>query len=118
LERALDLEYQQLPEVINLEPLRSDYGRLLNHYQSLANAVIALKVSAPPDLLARTVRAADRWRALDRENSNAPCDQAAHILKQLGGRDLAWEYLTTPIGQRPNESGPWHGLAQTMSREG
>ena len=40
------------------------------------------------------------------------------MLKALGRRELAWEYLTTPIAQRPNESGPWLGLAQALGREG
>jgi ferric-dicitrate binding protein FerR (iron transport regulator)/tetratricopeptide (TPR) repeat protein len=117
LERALALEYQDLPDVINLEEVRRDYGRLLDHYASLARAVVVLKIDPPRDLLAKTVRAADCWRALDRD-SDRPCAVAAEILRALGAGDLAWEYLTTPIGQRPNESGPWQSLAQTLNREG
>jgi ferric-dicitrate binding protein FerR (iron transport regulator) len=117
LGRALDLEYQHLPEVINLQPIRKDYGKLLNHYQELANAAVALKVEPPADLVSRTIRAADRWRALDRD-SDSPCDKAAAILKTLGQHDLAWEYLTTPLGQKPNESDLWLSLARTLSREG
>ena len=67
LEKALGLEYQHLPEIIDLKSLRSDYGKLLSHYRSLVVAATDLKAAPPPDLLARTVRAADRWRALDRE---------------------------------------------------
>jgi Flp pilus assembly protein TadD len=40
------------------------------------------------------------------------------VLKMLGARDLAWDYLTTPIGMRPNEAAPWRGLAESLSREG
>ncbi len=118
LERALALEYQDLPDVIDLEPVRRDYGRLLDHYASLAQAVKALKLEPPRDLLAKTVRAADCWRALDHDDPTAACAAAAVILRDLGAADLAWEYLTTPIGQKPNESGPWLTLAQTLSREG
>jgi tetratricopeptide (TPR) repeat protein len=118
LERALALEYDDLPEVINLEEIRRDYGRLLDHYASLARAVTAIKIEPPRDLLAKTVRAADCWRALDRDQSSRPCDMAAGILRSLGATDLAWEYQTTPLGQRPNESGPWLGLAQSLQREG
>ena len=114
----LALEYDDLPEVINLEEIRRDYGRLLDHYSSLARAVTAMKVAPPRDLLAKTVRAADCWRALDRDESGRPCDNAATILRLLGATDLAWEYQTTPLGQRPNESGPWLGLAQSLQREG
>src|SRR5262249_26266993 len=110
LETALDIEFQNLPETINLQQVRQDYGRLLNHYKGLANAVITLKIDVPADLPARTIRAADRWRALDRDNADV-CNMAARILKTLGARELAWDYLTTPIGMKPNESGPWQNLA-------
>jgi ferric-dicitrate binding protein FerR (iron transport regulator)/tetratricopeptide (TPR) repeat protein len=118
LERALALEYEDLPEVINLEEVRRDYGRLLDHYTALAQAVTAMKIEPPRDLAARTVRAADCWRALDRDEAERPCQAAATILRSLGAADLAWEYQTTPIARRPNESGPWLGLAQTLQREG
>jgi cytochrome c-type biogenesis protein CcmH/NrfG len=36
----------------------------------------------------------------------------------LGGEDLVWDYLTTPIALQPNESGPWSNLAQTLRRQG
>ncbi len=117
LETALDIEYQNLPSVVNLQQLRGDYGTLLNHYQWLAGAVATMKMEPPTDLLPRTVKAADRWRALDRDNSQ-PCDQAARVLKTLGHNDLAWDYLTTPIGQRPNEGGPWRSLAQSLAFQG
>jgi ferric-dicitrate binding protein FerR (iron transport regulator) len=117
LEMALDLEYRDLPKVINLQQVRQDYGTLLNHYQWLAGAVTMLKIETPTDLVVRTIRAADRWRALDRDNSQA-CDAAAKVLKTLGDRDSAWDYFTTPIGLRPNEAGPWRGLANTLSYQG
>jgi len=117
LERALEIEYQHLPQVINLQEVRSEYGRLLNHYEWLAGAASTMNIEPPKDLLPRTIRAADRWRALDRDSSQ-PCEAAARILKVLGARDLAWDYMTTPIGSRPNEAGPWQGLGQTLSREG
>jgi tetratricopeptide (TPR) repeat protein len=117
LENALQIEFQSLPDVVNLQQVRDDYGRLLAHYESLADAVASLQISPPPDLAARTIRAADRWRALDRDNGSV-CDTAARILKTLGARELAWDYLTTPIGMRPNEAGPWHGLAVRLSHNG
>jgi tetratricopeptide (TPR) repeat protein len=120
LETALDLEFPHLPEVVNLETIRADYGRLLTHYRWLADAVRALNVPPPDELLARTVRAADRWRMLDTEAANV-CDQAASILKLVGGsqgEELAWDYLTTPLALRPNESAPWLSLAQSLVREG
>jgi len=117
LETALDLEFQNLPTVIDLQRVRRDYGRLLDHYNFLANAVSTLKIEVPADLPARTIRAADRWRALDRD-SNQVCDKAGRILKTLGARDMAWDYLTTPIGLLPNEARPWRDLAHSMAHQG
>src|SRR5262245_21340202 len=43
LEKALDIEYDriehtQASDVIDLQPIRNDYGRLLSHYEWLADA--------------------------------------------------------------------------------
>jgi hypothetical protein len=117
LEKALALEYQHLPEVINLQSLRADYGKLLAHYQSLVVSAMDLKAAPPDDLLARTVRAADRWRALDREVTQ-PCQAAAEVLNRLGSTALAWDYLTTPHASSAQESAPWWGMAQDLNRKG
>jgi Tfp pilus assembly protein PilF len=117
LERALDAEYRNLPEVINLKEVRGDYERLLGHYQDLANALVRLKMRPPADFTAKVVRTADRWRALDPEADGA-CDLAGRVLRAVGERELVWDYLTTPVGRRPNEAGPWVALANTLSRTG
>ena len=120
LEKALDLEFARMPEVYSVEPIRRDYGELLGHYAWLAKASQDLKTPPPADLLSRTVKAADRWRRLDPEAMSA-CDQAAKILRSIGGQreaDLAWDYLTTPLALRPNESQPWLGLAASATEEG
>ena len=67
--------------------------------------------------MSRVVKAADRWRALDVDDTLA-CQSAARILQQLGAKELAWDYLTTPLADRPNESAPWTGLAQTLRQQG
>ena len=79
--------------------------------------MVALKVAPPADFLSRVIRAADRWRAVDNDPA-ASCRQAARILKRLGNRELAWDYLTTPIAQQPNEARPWTDLAVTMATQG
>jgi hypothetical protein len=117
LERALDAEYRALPEVINLREVRHEYGRLLGHYEEMANALERLKLRPPADFTARVVRTADRWRALDPDGNNA-CEVAGRVLRKLGEQELVWDYLTTPVGRRPNESGPWVELATTLSRTG
>ncbi|MBV9124538.1 MAG: hypothetical protein JO112_14365 [Planctomycetes bacterium] len=117
LEKALEIEYRDLPEVINLQAVRSDYGALLDHYQEVVDAVSTLQLKPPADLGARVIRAADQWRSLDRDGT-AACQAAAKILQRLYARDLAWEFLTTPVGLQPNESGPWLALAQSEHQEG
>jgi Tfp pilus assembly protein PilF len=117
LERALDAEYHDLPEVLNLKAVREDYGKLLEHYQALADAMVTLQIQPPADFRAKVVRAADRWRALDSDGTSA-CQAAARILQPLGERELVWDYLTTPVGLRPREAGPWVDLAQTLRRQG
>jgi hypothetical protein len=117
LERALDAEFGHLPEVINLQSVRGDYERLLNQYQAQAEALMSLRLAIPANFRGKVVRTADRWRALDPDGS-AACRLAARILQTLGERDLAWDYLTTPVGQRPNEAGPWAELARTLTRQG
>jgi tetratricopeptide (TPR) repeat protein len=116
LEQALELEYQQLPDVINVQAVRTDYAALLEHYQHVVDATATLQMPLPPDFAAKVIRAADRWRALDREGP--ACEVAAKILQSLGARDLAWEYRTTPVGLHPNEAAPWLNLAQTLRSEG
>jgi ferric-dicitrate binding protein FerR (iron transport regulator)/tetratricopeptide (TPR) repeat protein len=116
LERALDLEYHELPEVIDLQPIRDDYGRLLRHYQSLAQSARTLKTNPPADLLAKTIRIADRWRALDRDGN--ACTPAADVLQLLNATDLAWEYETTPLASQEKNAGPWVNLAVVHNREG
>jgi hypothetical protein len=116
LEKALDAEYRDLPEVIHLETVRREYGKLLGHYQDLADAMVTLKVAPPSDFLAKVVRTADRWRALEREGDH--CQTAARILQVLGDRELGWDYLTTPVGLRVNEAEPWLRLAREQSRQG
>jgi hypothetical protein len=117
LEKALEAEYQRPPVVLNLQKVRQEYQKLLEQYQSLAQAMVTLKMKPPPDFLAKVVRAADRWRALDQDSSQA-CQLAGRILQTLGRRDLGWDYLTTPVALQPNEAAPWLELAQTLSRKG
>jgi len=117
LERALDLEQRHPPEVINLESLRADYGSQLRQYQNLADAMVTLKVEPPANFMSKVVRAADRWRAVDDDDTEA-CNSAAGILQTLGERELAWDYMTTPVGLKPNESAPWLELAGSLRTQG
>lgn len=117
LERALDAEYRDLPTVINVRRVDRDYGKLLAHYQNLADVMAALKVRPAADFLPKVVRAADRWRSLGSGPGGA-CAAAARVLRRLGEDELAWDYLTTPVGLRPKESGPWAALAVSLRQQG
>jgi ferric-dicitrate binding protein FerR (iron transport regulator) len=117
LERALDLEFADLPDVIDLQAWRNDYGRLLNHYHTVVNATVMQRQAPPGDIAARTVRAVDRWRKHDPEASGA-CQTASEILRQIGARGIAWEYLTTSVGREPTHAGTWTDVAQRLQRQG
>jgi ferric-dicitrate binding protein FerR (iron transport regulator)/tetratricopeptide (TPR) repeat protein len=120
LEKALDIEYARLPEVFDVQPIRNDYGRLLSHYEWLSDASASLQVTPPKDLLMRVIKAADRWRHLDPEAGEVP-NRVAAILRKVGGEaatDLAWDYATTPLALKPNESTPWTSLAWSLRQEG
>jgi tetratricopeptide (TPR) repeat protein len=117
LEKALDLEFADLPEVVNLESIRADYRLLLGHYQKIAEASASLEKSAPKAFLAKVIRAADRWRLIDPDAAE-PCKLAGKILQTAGMSELAWDYWTTPIDLHPAESKPWLDLAETLKAEG
>ncbi len=121
LERALDLEYKDLPEVINLQSWRQDYGTLLAHYRMLAFRAVTtegpVSENYSASLVARTIRAADRWRAHDPE-ATAACQTASEILEHFGEHDLAWEYLTTPNAMQPERASAVSGMATSLSRDG
>jgi hypothetical protein len=114
-DKALTLEFRQLPEVINVQHVRQQYGQLLAAYDNLVTARAFVEESRRA-LIDRVVSAADRWRSLDTDPT-AACQAAAQILKKLGATDLAWEYLTTPTALQPHESQPWLQLGQALAAE-
>ena len=113
----LDIEYRDPPAVINLQAVRRDYGQLLDQYQRLAEALAVLGTRAAAGLHGPR---RPRRRPLARPRRRRPqtCETAARILQIRGDRDLAWDYLTTPVGLRPNEAEPWASLAATLNRQG
>jgi hypothetical protein len=113
LDQAVNLEYERLPDVVHLEEVRHSFGELLGRFQQHADAAWSLRSRLPSDFVARLIRAADRWRSLDSDDT-AACQAAARVLDTIGADDLAWEYLTTPLAARPAEPPPWLALAQSM----
>jgi Tfp pilus assembly protein PilF len=116
LEKALEVEADNPPEVVDLGRVRREHASLLEQYQNLAQAMIILKIKPPPDFVSKVVRTADRWRALDADGTQA-CQLAGRILQTLGRRDLSWDYMTTPVALHPNEAHRWQSLAQALARK-
>ena len=117
LDRAMDLEYESLPDSYNVEQIRQRYGQLFASYRELAQIVASPESDAPLGLVTRVIKAADRWRSLDTDVT-AACNEAASVLSELGKEELAWDYLTTPLADKPNEAVAWLNLAQTLRGDG
>ncbi|HZT79432.1 MAG TPA: hypothetical protein VFA26_04400, partial [Gemmataceae bacterium] len=117
LERALDLEYRCTSGVVNLQTFRQDYTALLGHFEQQAAAYRTLGQEPPADFAGRVVRAADRWRRLESDPS-AVCQTASRILRAVGARDLAWDYLTTALASRTGEPTMWQSIGVGLRQEG
>jgi tetratricopeptide (TPR) repeat protein len=117
LEKALDLEWEHLPEVVDIEALRADYVMLLQTYSQLVAAHRQTDTKPPGDLAARAVKFGDRWRCVDPDPTLA-CQAVARILRDLGETDRAWEYLTSPIAMSPGEAAPYQKLAEELKANG
>jgi tetratricopeptide (TPR) repeat protein len=113
LEQALERSFRDLPKVIDLEAVQTDFRLLLSQYLQLLDALATAQKAPPRDLPARVIRAADRWRALDPDNSLV-CPLAGQVLYKLGARELAWDYLNTPLAIFPPEAETWLQLAQGL----
>jgi hypothetical protein len=116
VEKALDLEFALLPEMVDVEQIRSEYGALLKGFEQWISDYYQKGEPLPRDFAAKIVKVADRWRSLDPDGAEA-CFQAANLLGQLHEPTLAWQYLTTPIAQKPHEAGPFRQLAQELAEK-
>jgi ferric-dicitrate binding protein FerR (iron transport regulator)/tetratricopeptide (TPR) repeat protein len=117
LERALDSEFQKMPDVIDVQMLRFDYDSLLTGYADLITACEMTDTAPPSDLSARAIKFGDRWRSLDPDPTLA-CQRVARVLRMLGDADQAWEYLTTPLAQLPGDSSSYRKLATELQAAG
>ncbi len=114
LERAVLLEYESQPDIINLQTIRSSYSTLLKKFGEIIDASATLELPPPDELTARIIRAADQWRSID-DNDTQCCRTTARLLRKLNRPDLAWVYLTTPLANHSGESSPWQSLAQELT---
>jgi ferric-dicitrate binding protein FerR (iron transport regulator) len=115
LAQALELEYREMPEWIDVAAVRRDYAALLAHYAEVVRATATLGQKPPADLAAKVVRAADRWRWLDVDGTAASA-AAFQSLRGLGQADLAWDYLLMSSGAG-REGFAWVNLAQQLQQE-
>jgi hypothetical protein len=114
LEKALDLEFAHLPETVDVQKLREDYGALLHGFSQIIDDHWQKDGPLPANLAARIVKAADRWRSIDPEANDA-CMQASDLLSDLNEPKLAWQYLTTVVALHPNEANPYRQMAQHLA---
>ena len=111
LEKALELEWQARPALLDVQAVRRDYEQLLAWYSRLAQASADLGQPPPAGLTERVVQAAERWRSLDRDGPAA--EKASDVLVALGERELAWDYLTTWLG-RVDSADRWRAAAKSL----
>jgi tetratricopeptide (TPR) repeat protein len=117
LDRALSLEFTRLPEEIELRGIRTDYGKLLELLGEAVEASPRFDADVRNSLVSSIVGAADRWRSLDPQSTEA-CRQAGAALSRLGAVDLAWDYVTSPLVDDVEPATDWGDLAATYHHKG
>jgi tetratricopeptide (TPR) repeat protein len=118
LEQALELGFDERGEQIDLQALRNDYRTLLQRLRKTGLALRTLDVPPPPELVARVVQAADRWRSLDPDIAEV-CQLAAETLQILAADDLAWGYMTSPLAiHGGGEASAWVSTAAKLAESG
>jgi predicted Zn-dependent protease len=113
-EKAVELAMAALPKKYAVDIVRAPYRELFARYRKLATALATLEPEPPQELVARVVKSADRWRSLDSDTTEA-CQSASRVLATLGAADAAWEYVSTPLAEKPNEASPWLSLAKSLT---
>jgi len=110
---SLDIQMANLPDRIDLEVVRREFGQLLRRYELLATAWRLVGTPASDQFAGNVMRAADQWRALDYGNKEA-YDLTASVLMKVNETELAWGYLTTVLADYPNDALSWLDLAQML----
>ena len=113
LEHALQLEFDRLPEQIDVEQFRTHYN---SAFDLLAEAVADAQNTESTmsgDLAGRIRELGDRWRSID-PDATQPCFRTARLLSDMGLPFDAWDYWTSPLASVPNNSGTWSSLANEL----
>jgi hypothetical protein len=113
LEQAIDAAFGASTEDFDAETVRQECRALLEVYVELATVMPALKTAPSPDFASKVMRTADRWRSID-PTAGEPSTMTAEAFRQLGDKDRAWDYATTPLAMSPHESQPWLTFARAM----
>lgn len=114
LEQAMRLEFSSLPETVNVESFRSDYNKLFDRFTSFAEAILEQGKPLPDDFVERVTQAADAWRSIDPDPTQA-CQRTARLLQRIGLYDPAWDYWTTPLVNTATSSAAWTNLATALT---
>jgi tetratricopeptide (TPR) repeat protein len=115
-EHAIALDIAHSGDRINLTAIRDEFRKLFESYQHWAEQC-RTDVRQRPDVTRRVLVAADQWRVIEPDDSTV-CQTAARVLRSLGEMDAAWEYLTTPIADKPGESSAWLPVARVLGEFG
>ena len=117
LDRALALEFDRLPEEIELYDIRAEYSNLLELLGEAVESGPRYDADVRNRLVSSIVGAADRWRSLDPQSVEA-CRLAGTALARLGAVDLAWDYVTSPLADDVEPAPEWSNLAATYHHKG
>lgn len=114
LEQAMRLEFSSLPDTVNVNSFRSDYNKLFDRFTTYSEAMLEAGQPLPEDFVERVTQAADAWRSIDPDPTQA-CQRSARLLQLIGLYDPAWDYWTTPLVNTANSSAAWKNLATALT---
>ena len=111
-ERALEIEHEHLPKLINVQAFRQRYSWLWQQYQAKIQLAVNIKDEAEiQNWLARAEATWRRWYEVDRDNHQMVQQMAT--LQTLAGRDdKSWLYLSTVIDKRPRDAESYYAIGQ------
>lgn len=114
LEQAMRLEFSALPDTVNVEAFRGEYNKLFDRFTSYSQLMLEAGKPLSDDFVKRVTQAADAWRSIDPDSTQA-CQRTAKLLQLIGLYGDAWEYWTTPLVNTADSSDAWENLATALT---
>ncbi len=114
LEQAMRVEFSALPATVNVEAFRGEYNKLFDRFTDYSTLMLEAGKPLPDDFMKRVTQAADAWRSIDPDSTQA-CQRTAKLLQLIGLYDGAWEYWTTPLVNTADSSDAWENLATALT---